>query len=381
MPYSQMFPQYQDSTYENQPQQWDEVDFTTIPPSGDNYNKPMNDASFYDINNVPSDIQNPPSPNFSQFLNFDTSDVGSYSIPSEEVSPDNVYRTSPNPLDPTQQLTNPPLKIEPGLNQNEFYPCGLTNVQGEDCLPQQALQQAGPESACVQMAGLPEIEDCNAASCVAVDPNSLSTQNYGLRQTRSYSGDAGRPAAKVKGERGEKKPRGKRGNKASSSEDESAQLRAKQAHSVVERRYRDNLNGKIMQLHRALIAAESTSRLNGKPTQDFFASREHRAKVRKSDVMTDAMNYVHQSEVEMRHMSDEITRLNDRVRALEKLVKCEDCTLLKQMVRLQIQQQQHQQHHHQAQQQHQQQQLQHQQQPPQLQPQQQQQPQQQFPPQ
>lgn len=73
--------------------------------------------------------------------------------------------------------------------------------------------------------------------------------------------------------------------------------------------------------------------------QDFYASREHRGKVRKSDVMTDAMNYVHQSEVEMRHMTDEITRLSERVMALEKLVKCEDCTLLKQMVRLQLQQQ------------------------------------------
>jgi len=97
-----------------------------------------------------------------------------------------------------------------------------------------------------------------------------------------------------------------------------------------------------MQLHRALIATESTSRLTGMPTQDFFASREHKGKVRKSDVMTDAMNYVHQSEVEIRHMADEINRLNGRIHALQKLVKCEDCTLLKQMVRLQLEQQQQQ---------------------------------------
>lgn len=331
----------------------------------------MKDAPFYDVNNIiPADSQNAPSPNFSQFLNFDTSDVGSYSVPSEDISPDNVYRTSPNPvntLNNPQRLTNFPLKTEPDSNQSEFFPCGLpNNGQGEDCC---SPQRAGLEPTCLQLTSLPEIEDCNATTCVPSSSNSFPEQTYVPRQSRSISGESSRPAPKIKAER-EKKPRTKRGHKGSSSEDESAQLRAKQAHSVVERRYRDNLNGKIMQLHRVLIAAESTSRMTGMPNQDMFAAREHRAKVRKSDVMTDAMNYVHQSEVEIRHMSDEITRLNDRVRALEKLVKCEDCTLLKQMVRLQIQQQQqHQQHQFEQRQQqfeHQlQQQLQHSQQQPQ----------------
>lgn len=95
-----------------------------------------------------------------------------------------------------------------------------------------------------------------------------------------------------------------------------------------------------MQLHRALVTSDAFSRTtSGLSNHDFYASREHRGKVRKSDVMTDAMNYVHQSEVEIRHMTDEVSRLSDRVIALEKLVKCEDCTLLKQMVRLQLQRQ------------------------------------------
>jgi len=49
------------------------------------------------------------------------------------------------------------------------------------------------------------------------------------------------------------------------------------------------------------------------------------------------MNYVNQTEVEMRHMENEIHRLGERVRVLEKLVRCEDCSLLKQMVGLQVQ--------------------------------------------
>jgi len=273
-----------------------------------------------------NDTQNVGSPNYSQFLNFDSSEVGSYSVPSEDVPSETYFRTPPNPFNAGLQspsTTNYPLKLEPDLIQTDALTCG--SGLG-DCSP----QRCGPDAACLQLSNLPEIEECEAAPCLSTSPRNLIA-----------SEDVKKPssAPQVKTEQAEKKPRTKRGHKGSSSDEDSAQLRAKQAHSVVERRYRDNLNGKIMQLHRALVATESTSRLTGLPNQDFFASREHRGKARKSDVMTDAMNYVHQSEVEIRHMSDEIHRLNDRVRALEKLVKCEDCTLLKQMVRLQLQQQ------------------------------------------
>jgi hypothetical protein len=93
-----------------------------------------------------------------------------------------------------------------------------------------------------------------------------------------------------------------------------------------------------MQLHKVLGAVDFTSRLRGTQS-DFMTANTQKGRFKKSDVMTDAMNYIHQSEVEMRQMADEINRLNERVRALEKLVKCEDCTLLKQMVHLQLQQQ------------------------------------------
>jgi len=49
------------------------------------------------------------------------------------------------------------------------------------------------------------------------------------------------------------------------------------------------------------------------------------------------MDYVNQTEVEMRHMENEIHRLNERVRMLEKLVKYEECGLSKTMVDLQVQ--------------------------------------------
>jgi len=119
-----------------------------------------------------------------------------------------------------------------------------------------------------------------------------------------------------------------------------AKQRAKQAHSLVERKYRENLNAKIAQLHNTLqsshygpkVGQEDDSDNPNGPIATIPAS-----KVRKSDVLTEAMNYVNQTEVEMRHMENEIHRLSERVRVLEKLVRCEDCSLLKQMVNLQVQ--------------------------------------------
>ena len=97
----------------------------------------------------------------------------------------------------------------------------------------------------------------------------------------------------------------------SSDEDKTtSQMQAKKAHSAVERRYRENLNGKIMELHRTLLATEFSScfshdegvKLLDRPNEDW-------SKIHKSDVLVNAMAYVHQSEIEMRHMSAEIRRL------------------------------------------------------------------------
>ncbi|EXJ59225.1 hypothetical protein A1O7_06657 [Cladophialophora yegresii CBS 114405] len=119
-----------------------------------------------------------------------------------------------------------------------------------------------------------------------------------------------------------------------------AKQRAKQAHSLVERKYRENLNAKIMQLHSTLQNSHYGPRVgeDGEHEDSMVSNNgPPAAKVRKSDVLTEAMNYVNQTEVEMRHMENEIYRLSERVRVLEKLVRCEDCSLLKQVVNLQVQ--------------------------------------------
>jgi hypothetical protein len=102
----------------------------------------------------------------------------------------------------------------------------------------------------------------------------------------------------------------------SSSEDKAtSQTRAKKAHSVVERRYRENLNSKIMDLHHTLLATEFSSWFSDVEDMKLLdLKREEWNKIRKSDVLVNAMTYVHQSEIEMRHMSEEIRQLRGQVK-------------------------------------------------------------------
>jgi hypothetical protein len=121
-----------------------------------------------------------------------------------------------------------------------------------------------------------------------------------------------------------------------SSEEDSASAiqKAKHAHSVIERRYRDNLNGKMMQLQRVILAAEadeaskmnSTDAAAASPSllDDTKASPGGSSRVRKSDIMARAINYIHRSETQMRLMTLELSRLQDQVNVYQKLVKCEE---------------------------------------------------------
>jgi hypothetical protein len=272
------------------------------------------------------------SPNYSQFLNFGGSDDGSYSAPSDDVSSESLSSMSSSTSDNSGLEACYDLNIEPDMHHIDSLLCVSTNARANQYSP----RRCGSVPTCPELTNLPEIEECNTSTCLSTGAGSYTNRSQIRRSPRRKVSGEPSPILKHKKEKEKKSP--KHGQKSSLSEDESAHIRAKQAHSVVERRYRDNLNGKIMQLHGTLIAAESTSRISGIPTYAMFNSSEHRGKFRKSHVMTDAMNYVHQSEVEMRHMSDEITRLNDRLKTLGGLVKCEDCTLLKQMVRVQLQQ-------------------------------------------
>ncbi|KAH0832683.1 hypothetical protein AYO21_04773 [Fonsecaea monophora] len=333
MAYTQTYPQYQRPSYPDQQPSWNGVEFASSNSFG-SYPQYPKDQSYYDSNPELPTEQNAPSPVYSQYLNFDAAGQDSgLSATNDTMSSEPFFNTSSISTDNSQQFADFPIKPEPGYEQNDpSFSCGLNLIQGDNLSP----RSCGTVPACLQLLNNPEMEDFNLS---ALSPK-MSNQNEELTRMPSRISTGNVKQLRRASNDSLPKTRGRRARKGSSSDEEAAQARAKQAHSIVERRYRDNLNGKIMQLHRTLNTIGSPARLAGLTTDETPGMHDPRTRVRKSDVMTDAVNYVHQSEVSMRHMTDEIKRLNDRVRTLEKLVKCEDCALLKQMVRLQLQSQQ-----------------------------------------
>jgi Helix-loop-helix DNA-binding domain len=109
---------------------------------------------------------------------------------------------------------------------------------------------------------------------------------------------------------------------------------ANRAHAEVERRYREGLKVGLDELEAALSHAQRAQAGQEEGScyeHDEEGLRPSLSKRKKFDLLHDTVEYIHQSEVDTRHLSDEVDRLNDRVRFLEKLVKCEDCPLVKQM--------------------------------------------------
>lgn len=184
-------------------------------------------------------------------------------------------------------------------------------------------QEYCPEETFLQTAGSSEGEECSQPSVRShLSPSEAWTQ---LSVQGSPAEDLCDPIDLDKHEPDLDATLGqKKGRTSSCGSAKEAHLRAKQAHSVVERRYRGNLNDKMMKLHRTLNATESTWRV---PIYGSASSPQRCDKVKKADIMTNAINYVHQSEVEMRHMTDEIQNLEDRIQYLQKLVDFRLCSI------------------------------------------------------
>lgn len=114
---------------------------------------------------------------------------------------------------------------------------------------------------------------------------------------------------------------------------------AKISHSITERRYRGNLNSKFLQLDQTLSSTRGTKdqaqKSEGQDEQLVETPVKAR-KSRKADVLNEAIRYVKQADRESEARIKEIELLRLRVAALEKLVNCGDCVLLKQFAGQQI---------------------------------------------
>lgn len=111
---------------------------------------------------------------------------------------------------------------------------------------------------------------------------------------------------------------------------------SKISHSITERRYRENLNSKIVQLDRTLSSTRSLKGQAQNPEAEDGHYLESPVKARKADVLNEAMRYIKQAEHDSEARDKEIDFLRLRLAALEKLVNCGDCVLLKKFADRQV---------------------------------------------
>jgi len=320
--------------------------------------KPSTDGS------TPVEMFNTGPFGFSDLINMDSNTVSPLDISSSS----SVRTESLAGIEATSQ--SPAFRATSGsaLPPLQERMCPLISGDTDTCEP----SQCGPNAPCMNFANLPPIEECASIPCMTppdeVPPTSSSPTNIrtssrvrralvtkrSLTTMSSSSSEDKKPAvAPAATRRPQAAGRTTSADRPAPSRLDKKQ-RAKQAHSLVEKKYRENLNTKLSLLHTTLQNAAYGPRRYNEADSDIdleddydggdapamikkdFTAGGPAPKFRKSEVLDDAMNYVNQTEVEMRHMETEILRLSDRVKALEKLVKCEDCSLLKRMVQMQV---------------------------------------------
>ncbi|KIW67824.1 hypothetical protein PV04_07050 [Phialophora macrospora] len=353
--------------------------------SGDTY--PSNQYSFSQLLNMEANLPSMDQSSLHSSRADDDSNMTNNDLTTTLSASDSVNSSPP--------MTNlDPIAISIAKADSTEKLCPLIAGQVDSCQP----SRCGPDAPCMNFTTLPPIEECTSVPCIQ-DANSRNEINFTpdsmtvelhhrpsistrTSTTTTSRSSATRRSSSSTATTADSQPdvvplpkrsginsntnmrRTTRANQkpihipsataVSSDDDEDAppsntkstapskadaKQRAKQAHSLVERKYRENLNAKITQLHSTLQNSHYGPRVGEDGERDDLVSNNGMpgGKVRKSDVLTEAMNYVNQTEVEMRHMENEIHRLSERVRVLEKLVRCEDCSLLKQMVNLQVQ--------------------------------------------
>jgi len=104
-------------------------------------------------------------------------------------------------------------------------------------------------------------------------------------------------------------------------------------HHVIERRYRDNLNGQIEKLRTCIpsLAAEGcsyTSDLEDDPTPAKCPS--------KASVIVSAQMYIKELEEQQARLQSNTRALREQVTGLQKLVRCDDCSVVKYLNSVQL---------------------------------------------
>jgi hypothetical protein len=109
--------------------------------------------------------------------------------------------------------------------------------------------------------------------------------------------------------------------------------RRRQPHNQVERKYRESLNTQLESLRRVVPSLQQNQRAcDGADIEDLPTP----SKPSKAVILASATAYIKQIERENKAVQEENQNLKARIKALQALVKCEDCSLMQYVMDLKI---------------------------------------------
>lgn len=310
---------------------------------------PRNMFPYNSINGVP--YQNSPydfdsnSLQYSSDVAMDTdgSSISRGSIHSSVSSTSHIDVTLDEDLDSLNSLSRKPSLTSTSNHGGSSTLCPLMTGQAAKCSP----ELCGPAAPCLQYGSIetiPPIEDCvtrNASSTAieyvertAINFTSHATSDLGHEQI--YSMPVATPHQFSQAETPIADSHSKQIATVERATDQpvvksTKKGRARQAHSLVERKYRENLNAKIQELHLLLHRVKASRQgprvpalglnVDEEDLDDDGAERSTSTRVKKSDVLVEAISYVHNAEREMQRKDEEIRSLHERINMMESWIK------------------------------------------------------------
>jgi hypothetical protein len=118
--------------------------------------------------------------------------------------------------------------------------------------------------------------------------------------------------------------------------DDKPKSRRRLPHNQVERKYRESLNTQLESLRRVVPSLQQGQRgFDGADIEDLPTP----SKPSKAVILASATAYIKQMEKEKKAAADENQLLKTRIKALQALVKCDDCSLMQYVMDLKLKQQ------------------------------------------
>lgn len=116
--------------------------------------------------------------------------------------------------------------------------------------------------------------------------------------------------------------------------DDKPKSRRRLPHNQVERKYRESLNTQLESLRRVVPSLQQDHGCDGADIEDLPAP----SKPSKAVILASATAYIKQIEREKKSMAEENQSLRAKVKVLQALVKCDDCSLMQYVMDLKINQ-------------------------------------------